>query len=184
MGNVDNSAEAYRRYLDGDDSALADMIRENQEGLLLYLRSFTGSLSVAEEMMEEAFFRIAVKKPAFSGRSSFRTWLYTIARNAAVDYQRKHKHTVPLSDTEIADERSLEREHLREEQKIELHRAMDKLTPDYRQVLYLSFFEELSNDETAQIMHKSRRQIENLIYRAKASLRSVLEKEGFEYEII
>ena len=59
---------------------------------------------------------------------------------------------------------------------------METLNPDYRQVLYLTYFEELSNSEAARVMKKSCRQIENLLYRAKQALRSKLEKEGFEYE--
>ena len=83
---------------------------------------------------------------------------------------------------DISDERSIEKEYLREEQKISLHRAMESLNSDYRQVLYLIFFEDLSNSEAARVMKKSCRQIENLLYRAKQALRSKLEKEGFEYE--
>ena len=59
---------------------------------------------------------------------------------------------------------------------------MKKLSPDYRQILWLSYFEELSNEEIAIVMKKNSRQIRNLLYRAKMSLRSVLEKEGFDYE--
>ncbi len=59
---------------------------------------------------------------------------------------------------------------------------MKKLNPDYFQVLYLVYFENFSNTETAAIMKKNKRQIENLIYRAKQALKSELEKEGFEYE--
>lgn len=181
---MDNGSGYYRRYLDGDDSGLVELIRDYKDGLMLYLLGITENFHLADEIMEETFFRIAVKKPNFSGKSSFKTWLYSIAHNAAVDYLRKHRHSVPLGETDIADEHSLEESHLREEQRIELHRAMNKLSPEYRQVLFLTFFEELSNAETAHVMHKTKRQIENLLYRAKASLRSVLEKEGFEYEII
>lgn len=98
---------------------------------------------------------------------------------------RKRKH---LSDKavdefyDLSDERSIEQDYLREEQKISLHRAMETLSSDYRQVLYLTFFEEMSNSEAAAVMRKSNRQIENLLYRAKLALRSKLEKEGFEYE--
>ena len=59
---------------------------------------------------------------------------------------------------------------------------MEKLNCDYRQVLYLVYFENFSNTETAEIMRKNERQIRNLIYRAKAALKILLEKEGFEYE--
>lgn len=49
-------------------------------------------------------------------------------------------------------------------------------------MLYLTYFEDFDNSETAEIMKKSKRQIENLLYRAKGALKSELEKEGFEYE--
>ena len=54
--------------------------------------------------------------------------------------------------------------------------------PEYRNVLWLVYFEKFSNKETAIVLKKSERQIKNLLYRAKKSLKSKLEKEGFEYE--
>jgi len=182
---MDNGASSYRRYLDGDDNGLVDLIRDYKDGLILYLNGITGSLSLAEEFMEDTFFKLSVKKPKFSGKCTFKTWLYTIARNLTIDELRKRSR---ISDTpadeyyDISDERNIEREYLQEEQKISLHRAMETLSSDYKQVLYLTFFEELSNSEAAKVMHKSNRQIENLLYRAKLALRSKLEKEGFEYE--
>ena len=182
---MDNGTESYRRYLDGDDNGLVELIRDYKDGLTLYLTGITGNFSLAEELMEETFFKLAVKKPKFSGKSSFKTWLYAIGRNAALDAMRKSSKfsASPAEDhRELADERSIEQDYLKEEQMILLHRAMETLSSDYRQVLYLTFFEELSNSDAARIMKKSNRQIENLLYRAKLALRSKLEKEGFEYE--
>ena len=59
---------------------------------------------------------------------------------------------------------------------------MRKLTPEYQQVLWLIYFEELSNKEAAKIMKKSVRSVESLLYRARKSLKSQLEMEGFDYE--
>lgn len=183
---MDNGAESYRRYIDGDDNGLVELIRDYKDGLTLYLTGITGSLSLAEELMEETFFKLAVKKPRFSGKSSFKTWLYAIGRNAAIDALRKSSRfssSPAEAHTELPDERSsIEQNYIREEQKLILHRAIETLSSDYRQVLYLTFFEELSNSEAAKIMKKSNRQIENLLYRAKLALKSKLEKEGFEYE--
>ena len=182
---MDNGASSYRRYLDGDDDGLIELIRDYKDGLILYLNGFTGNLSLAEELMEDTFFRLAAKKPKFSGKSSFKTWLYTIAHNSAVDELRKRSRfsDTPIEDRyDISDTKNIERDYLREEQKISLHRAMEALSPDYREVLYLTFFEDLSNSEAALVMKKSKRQVENLLYRAKLALRSKLEKEGFEYE--
>ena len=82
----------------------------------------------------------------------------------------------------MSDEEDIERQYLKEEQKIELHRAMRRLKPEYAQVLYLMYFEEFDTAEIARIMKKSKRQIGDLLYRAKKTLKSELEKEGFVYE--
>ena len=91
---------------------------------------------------------------------------------------------VPIDDLEsyVSEEESVEESYLREERKIAVHRALRKLKPEYRQILYLVYFEGLSNSEAAAVMKRSRHQIENLVYRARLSLKSELDKEGFVYE--
>lgn len=179
-----NGAECYRRFLDGDDNGIVEIIRDYKDGLILYLNGFVGNIHTAEELMEDTFVKLVVKKPRFSEKFSFKTWLYTIGRNAALDYLRRNskKSDTPVDELEIADKENLELSYIREEQKIMVHRALANLKADYRQVLYLSFFEELSNEETAAVMRKTKRQVENLIYRAKQALKIELEKEGFTYE--
>ena len=51
-----------------------------------------------------------------------------------------------------------------------------------KHILYLVYFENFSNEQAAKVMKKSKRQVENLIYRAKQSLKTELDKEGFIYE--
>lgn len=180
---MDIGASSYRRYLDGDDTGLVEIIRDYKDGLTLYINGYVNNIFTAEELMEEAFFKIAVKKPHFSGKSTFKTWLFAIARNLTIDYLRRSSKNVsdPKGDY-LTEETNVEKEYLIKERKILLHRTMKKLKPEYFQVLYLIYFENFSNSETAVIMKKNKRQIENLIYRAKKSLKSELEKEGFEYE--
>ena len=182
---MDNGAICYRRYTDGDDEGMVELIRDYKDGLTLYLLGITGNIFTAEEVMEDTFFKLVVKKPRFSGKSSFKTWLYAIGRNAALDAMRRAKHNAPEPiDAELADreEQSVWDECLLNEKRRTVRRALAKLAPDYRQALYLTFFEEMSGDEAAAVMKKNRKQIENLVYRAKAALRAELEKEGFSYE--
>ena len=181
---MDNGASSYRRYLEGDDSGMEALVRDYKDGLLLYLNSYLKNLSIAEDCVQDTFIKLAVKKPKFRGKSSFKTWLYTIGRNTAISYMRKRANTETVSgewDT-LAAETDLEREYLREEQKITLHRALRRIKPQYSQVLYLVYFEDFSAAEAADILHKTRKQIENLLYNAKKALRSELEREGFRYE--
>lgn len=184
---MDNGASSYRRYLDGDDNGITEIVSAYKDGLILYLNGYVRNIHLAEELAEDTFFRLVVKKPWFSGRCSFKTWLYTIGRNMATDHLRRHRREIgtPVEELEnyLAEEADLERSYIREEQKRLLHRAIRRLHSDYRQILYLLYFEGFSNREAGLILHKSDRQVRNLLYRAKQALKSELEKEGFIYEV-
>ena len=143
------------------------------------------NIHTAEDLTEDTFAELAIRCPKFSGKSTFKTWLYAIGRHITAKHLRKHARLsiVPLESQEyLADEESIEGNYIKSEQKRAVHKALHRLKPDYRQVLYLSYFEGFSNPEAAVIMHKSTRQIETLLYNAKKALRTELERSGFEYE--
>lgn len=183
---MDNGADSYRRFLAGDDNGIVEIIRAYKDGLILFLNRYVNNIHIAEDLAEDTFFRLVVKKPRFTARYSFKTWLYTIGRNLAISHMRRSKRIspVPVEDLEHMrrDEDSLEQSYIREEQKIMLHRALSGIRHEYSQVLYLKYFEDLTNAQIAVVMKKSKRQIENLIYQAKQSLKSELNREGFYYE--
>lgn len=183
---MDNGASSYRRFLDGDDNSFVEIIRDYYDGLTLYLNVYVRNLSVAEELAEDTFVKLATKKPKFIEKSSFKIWLYEIRRNLVVDYIRHNAKNMDVSldcCTELTfEEEEIEHRYIREEGRITLHRAMLRLKAEYRQVLWLTYFENLKAKETARIMKRSVHSVENLIYRARLSLKSELEREGFVYE--
>ncbi|MBR5774570.1 MAG: RNA polymerase sigma factor [Clostridia bacterium] len=183
---MENGASSYRRFLSGDDEAFVEIIRLYKDGLMMYLNGYVNDIYIAEELVEETFFRIVTKKPKFSGKSSFKTWLYAIGRNVALDSlrQRRWVSDSPVDDggQKRRDEHEIEREYFEQEQKIILHNALRALPPEYRRVLYLKYFENFSNGEISLILKKGEHQVENLIHRAKKSLKSELDRAEFEYE--
>ena len=182
---MDNGASSYRRFLAGDNEGLAEIVREYSDGLIFYINSYVQNISLAEEIMEDVFVEIALKRPKYKEKSAFKTWLYAIARYISIDCLKKNSryYDIPVDEMHnISDEQDLEKSYIREERKIQLHKVLSRLVPDYRQVLYLIFFEDFSNSEAAQIMKKSDKQMKNLVFRAKQTLKKELEKEGFEYE--
>ena len=88
---MDNGAEYYRCFLNGEKEALNKLIHEYWDGLALYLGNFTDSFTEAEEIAEETFVKLYTDKPDYSGRSSFKTWLYGVGRNTALYHMRKRK---------------------------------------------------------------------------------------------
>ncbi len=183
---MDNGAEYYLRFLGGDDFGIIEIIKEYKDGLMLFLNRYVNSIHIAEELAEDTFVVLATKKPRFSPKYSFKTWLYTIGRNAAVNYLKQNNRISAVSPDELektlCDEINLEQDYLKEEQKIIIHRSLSKINGDYSKVLYLKFFEEMTNAQIAKIMKKSARQTENLIYHAKKALKTELNKEGLNYE--
>ncbi len=181
---MDNGACSYRRFLDGDDNGIVEIIKDYKDGLMMYLNGYVSNIHTAEDLMEETFVKIVVKRPRFSEKSSFKTWLYAIGRNVAVDYVRKSAKipTVAADSIVLRDEEDAERDYIRNERKLTLYKTLKKLKSEYRTVLYLIYFEDFKIAQAASVMKKSYKQTENLVYRAKQSLKSELEKEGFVYE--
>ena len=75
---MDNGASSYRRFLDGDDNGFVEIVRDYKDGLILFLDSFVSNLSIAEDLAEDTFVKLGINKPHFSGKSSFKTWLYAV----------------------------------------------------------------------------------------------------------
>ena len=183
---TDNGAINYLSYINGDDKGFYELVKEYFDGLCAFIFGITGDRGLSEELADDTFYRIAVKKPHYGGASSFRTWLYSIGRHVALDACKKKKHDcMPLDEANNdADSDSPERAYLSDERNKTLYRALDKLKPEYRQILWLVYFENMSSDEAAEVLKKSKNSTYVLLHRAKDSLKSKLEEEGFDYEIL
>lgn len=184
---MDNGASSYRRFRDnGDENGLVEIIRDYKDGLIFYINSFVGNIHIAEELAEDTFVLLGIKKPKDKLKGSFKTWLYTIGRNVTIDYLRRNskRKEVSIYDCKelVSQEQSLETSYILEERKIIIHRALKSLKSEHRQILWLVYFEDLSYKEAARIMKKSVHSTETLAYRARKSLKLQLEKEGFVYE--
>lgn len=182
---MDHGLDSYSRFLQGDDSGLSEIIRAYRDGLILYLNGYINDLTVAEELAEDTFVKLVMKRPHFAQRAAFKTWLYTVGRNAAIDYLRRRKKAeLPLEDTApICDEEAdLERAYIQRQDRILLHHCIRKLKQEYRQVLWLAYFEGFSYQQIGRILHKTTHNVETMAYRARLALKHKLKEEGFEYE--
>ena len=180
-----NGDSSYRRFLAGDENAFVEIVEEYRESLIFFLYRYVGDLYAAEDLAEDVFVEVLLHPKRFRFQCGLKTWLFTIGRNKAVDFLRKTSrlNVVPLDEADrLKDECSLEHAVLDSEEKRQLNQAMGAIAEDYRTVLHLVYFEELSYEETARVMKKNRKQVENLVYRGKQSLRKILEQEGYDDE--
>ena len=89
---------------------------------------------------------------------------------------------MPTSATAQVQELNVQRDtiptYLKVQNKGIVNNALDSLPDDMRVVIHLIYFEDLSYDEAGKVMKKSRKQVDNLLYRAKKELRIILGKDG------
>lgn len=169
------------RFFEGDNAAFEEMILFYKDALIYYLLRYTDSIGAAEETAEDAFAELYISRSGYNGRSSFKTYLYTVARNKAVDHHRRSRHNVPL-DEEQEDIIILEEQIIRNDEGRQLNAAMSHLKFEYREVLHLTVYDEMSYAEAAAVMKKSEAQVKALVFRAKKKLHKILTEEGFVYE--
>ena len=178
---MENGACLYRRYIAGDDGAFDSLMDLYHDGLILFINKLVGNYAVAEELRSEEH----IHKKRFLGNSDFKTYLYSIGRHKAIDYIRRDakKKTVPTDEIlELSDEaQRIEEDYITDESRRALHCAIDKLSEDARAAVYLVFFEELSYEDAARVLGKNKKQIDNLVYRAKATLKKILTEEGISH---
>ena len=182
---MDKGSNYYQTFLSGDDSGMEALIREYSDGLTLYINTIVHDIHTAEDLMLETFIKLGVRRPADRGHSSFKTWLYTIGRNIALDYLRKNKTVqVPLEEIgELPDDAQTTLSSLITRERDEVvHRCMRKLGFTYYQALWLYYFEGFSTREIAALTGKTVHATQVRISRARQSLKEYLIKEGFDYE--
>lgn len=162
-----------------EQAELVRMLDAYGKGLVLFLTRIVGSESVAEELMEDTFCDLFVFGRAFRGESSEKTYLYAAARNRAISYLRRAaRHKELNEDDAVFTE--LENECIADEENRRLYRALGTLPRDYRVALYLVYFENMSYREAGAVMHRSEKQVKNLLYRGKKALRERYETEELQ----
>ena len=179
---MDNGASSYRRFLNGDESAFDEIMKELFDNLVFFIDRYVHDIHAAEDIAIDAFSDLVVNKHRYNFKVTLKTYLFMLGRSRALNYI-KHRKVINFVELTEADNTSAEQETLEEiiladERKRIVNNALNSLPDDMRVVVHLIYFEDLSYDEAAKVMKKNRKQVDNLLYRAKKELRIILGKDG------
>ena len=178
---MDNGASSYRRFLDGDESAFNEIMKELFRSLVFFIDGYVHDVHAAEDIAIDTFSDLVVHKHRYNFKVTLKTYVFMLGRSRALDYikHRKVLSFVELSEAEgLEDEKTLEELVLADERKRVVNAAVSKLPEDMRVVIHLVYFEDMTYDEAAKVMKKNRKQVDNLLYRAKKELRIILGEDG------
>ena len=178
---MDNGASSYRRYLDGDESAFDEIVKELFDSLVFFIDRYVQDHHAAEDIAMDAFADLVVHKSRYHFGVSLKTYLFMIGRSRALNYIKRRRRIVmePLNEAEtLAGWQSMEEQILADESKRAVNDALEQLPEEMRVAVHLKYFEGLSYEEIARVMKRTKKQVDNLLYRAKKVLRATLGEEG------
>ncbi|HYF93892.1 MAG TPA: sigma-70 family RNA polymerase sigma factor [Symbiobacteriaceae bacterium] len=176
----------------GNTQAFADLVDRHKGRVYRTLFQVVGSDQDAQDLAQEVFLKVYRSLAGYRGDAAFTTWLHRLTLNLAFDWLRARKRRplqVPLEPPPDPDERPVrelpsteegpEDLALRRDRHRQLHKAIQELPQDYREVVLLHHFHHLSYQQIAERLDSPVRTIETRLYRARLLLKKVLtEAEG------
>ena len=161
-----------RRVAGGDREAYASLVAHHLSPITAYSQRMTGNPASAEDITQEVFLRLWLKAAEFdASKARLTTWLHRMAHNLAIDHLRKRQREAPPEGVEdfesAADEET--------DDPARVLQALMQLPERQRSALTLTYYQDLSNREVADIMGLGTRAVESLLVRARSALKKILE---------
>jgi len=156
--SVESEAAALHR---GDPEALAAAMSRYQNRLYRFLLRLSHNAAEAEDLFQQTWLRVAQRHRQYNPRHGFASWLFTVARNLAIDHLRRTQpqsldaagdEHASLADRLPATSPSALEALLERERAERLLAALQRLPVPYREILVLRFEEELKLEEIARIV--------------------------------
>jgi RNA polymerase sigma-70 factor (ECF subfamily) len=180
-----DTQEIARGLRERDVALLHALVAQYQYRLVRYLVFLLGTREGVDDLVQDTWLRVLERGRTYNGNSRFEPWLFTIARNLAIDLSRKHK-PVSLDSNDSTDDASPRlapmsnepspfEQAARTEDAHRLAQSLQSLEPVYREALVLRFQEDLSLQEMADVVGASISTVSSRIYRGLAALRAQLE---------
>ena len=177
-------------HIDGDIGAFPELMERYKNDILHFLIRFMGSRAAAEDVFQEAFLQVHISAETFDLKRRFKPWLFTIAANKGRDWHRKHSKRTMMSlsqdvgregegarfvdllesDQELPDANLLETE-----QADQVRAAVDALPSHLREILLLSYFQQMSYTQIADSLEIPLGTVKSRLHAAVAAFSSLWE---------
>ena len=178
----DLDKKLYNDYLNGEKEAFEILYNKYKNKIEYFIYNIVKDYHKAEDIAQETF--IYVIQHQMRENSSFKYYIYLVARSKALNYINVEKRRNEITEKYLTnDDEQIEKDVLdiitTEENKKELLESIEQLDERYKNAIYLVNIEGLSYEETSKILGETLQNTKNLIHRGKKQLRKILLKKGF-----
>lgn len=190
--NIQTDEQLIAAFYEGGREALSVLYERHKQGVFNFVYRICANRADAEDILGEVFIRVCEGRSRFTPQATFKTWLYTIARNVSFDHARKQRNKISLwfkkpgtdelQSFEIEDTQDSARQLLdKTEAALFVQKVIARLPDDQKQALVLREYHEMNYEQIASVLGCTLANVKVLIYRARVYLRQELPdsiKEG------
>ena len=168
--------ELIEQCLEGDSSVFEVLVKRYQLQMFRTALGIVGNPDRARDVTQNGFIKAWEKLDSFDPRYPFVGWLYRIIVNESLNAVRDSSKLVSLSRS-IADENTPYSQMVKTEEQLKVKKAIQQLKPDYRVVVLLRHFEELSYGEIADVLEIEEKTVKSRLYTARNQLRAFISEQ-------
>ncbi|MED2972245.1 RNA polymerase sigma factor SigX [Fictibacillus sp. B-59209] len=167
------------------------LYEEYHHSLFQFVFYMVRNREAAEDIVQEVYIKVLKAYETFEGKSSEKTWLYSIARHVTIDWIRKQNRrkkkllffTLSENENQLADLHPLPDEFVTQKESVkELYHALKKCTIQQQQVLILRYIQSLSIAETAAVLGWTESKVKTTQHRAIKGLKGLLDQTSGQEE--
>ena len=178
----------------GDTKAFEKIVRKYEKYVCTAVYSVVKNYDDAYDVSQEVFLKLYHNIGSFKGESSFSSWLYRIARNAALDFLRKEKKSlrsvslyyentsgeeVELEIPDTTSKNNPESNYLEKESKQIIYSALDEISEQHREIILLRNICGFSYEEIGKMLNLETGTVKSRLFRAREALRDKLLKKNY-----
>lgn len=180
--------ELIKIILSGDKNTFAILVEKYEQMVFRVCRGFAVFTEDADDLMQEVFIKAFRALDTFNQQAAFSTWLYRITLNTCLNYKRKNERNrfflrinmLGIRDLKKSEStmsygiKQADQQLINDQHSVKIKQAIGKL-PDKQQTAFvLSKYEEMPQQEIAEVMNLSLGAVEQLLFRARENLRHQL----------
>lgn len=159
--------------LEGDDTAFEHLFSRYHDAIRRLFVQRLGGVNDVDDLLQETFVKVYVNLARYNPDYTFGQWVYTIARNTFIDFVRKRQDDLPIDErftSPASPAPNPEESVINLQQRSQIERSLERLTPRYRLLIRMRFFEEYSYEEIAVKLSLPLGTVKTQIHRARGQM--------------
>ena len=166
-------SELMVRVKAGELRFMSDLFNRHHVSVYNYFKKMTGRASLSEDLTQTVFEKLIRSKNAYNEQAAFKAWLFTVAKNSLMDHYRSSRK-MNITDQEIpdhSDQLDSNSDQLKDDLKARVHRALNKIKEEHKEILILTRFENLQYSEAGAVVGISENAVKARVFRAIKSFK-------------